>query len=99
MKGAHRRAAKRLHPDRLVGASTPHRLRAERQLALLNGARDLLARGEGLIVNAADDVTLGAPTFDPEDAPTVVWDEPVVEEDAETVVLDDVSLEAAELWR
>jgi hypothetical protein len=99
VKAAHRRAAKRLHPDRLVRSAPAFRAGAERQLARLNVARDLLLRDEGVVLSGGDDVTLEAPDFDPEDAPTVMWGEPEVEEDAETVVLDDVSVDAELLWR
>lgn len=98
VKAAHRRAAKRLHPDRLVRSPVAVRAEAERHLAQLNVARDLLLGDEGVVLAGADDVTLEAPHFDPEDAPTVVWGESV-EEDAETVVVDEGSIEVELLWR
>lgn len=90
IKRVHRALVKRLHPDRLVAADDEARLLASRRLGDVNAARAMLVRGDGVVVSGGDDLTLDEPSFEPEDAPTVVWGEhtraDAVDPDAETVV-------------
>lgn len=71
IKAAHRSFAKTFHPDR-VGARNPSdHNRANRVLARLNEARTLLLRPTDEVVLAGDDdIPLGEPRFESEDAET-----------------------------